>query len=39
MGEDVAWIHLAQDKKKWRAFMNTIMNLTSPLNGENFLTS
>jgi hypothetical protein len=25
--EDVEWIHLTEDKNRWRAFMSTIMNL------------
>jgi hypothetical protein len=24
--EDVDWMHLAQDRDKWRALMNTVMN-------------
>jgi hypothetical protein len=28
MWEGVDWIHLAQDKDKWRAFVITIMNLS-----------
>jgi hypothetical protein len=24
--EDVNWIHLAQDRKKWLADLNTVMN-------------
>jgi hypothetical protein len=31
MGIDGAnWIHLAQDRVQWRAFMNTVMNLRFP---------
>jgi hypothetical protein len=33
------WIHLAQDWDRWRALMNTLMNLRVPLNAGNFLTS
>jgi hypothetical protein len=27
---DVDWIHLAQDTGRWRALMNTVMNLRVP---------
>jgi hypothetical protein len=31
MGKDgVNWIHLAQDKVQWRAFVSTVMNLRVP---------
>jgi len=35
----VGWIHRAQDKDKWRAFVNTAINLRISLNAGNFLTS
>jgi hypothetical protein len=28
--EGVDWIHLAQDKEQWQAFVNTVMNLRVP---------
>jgi hypothetical protein len=33
------WIDLAQDRNRWRALVNTVMNLCVPLNEANFLTS
>jgi hypothetical protein len=28
--EDVDWIHLAQDRDRWRSLVNTVMNLRVP---------
>jgi hypothetical protein len=36
--EDVAWMHVAQDKDGWRTFVNMVMNLWVPLEASNFLT-
>jgi CRISPR/Cas system-associated protein Cas7 (RAMP superfamily) len=34
-----AWIKLAQEKDRWRALVNAVMNLLVPQNAGNFLTS
>jgi hypothetical protein len=35
----IDWIHLAQDRARCRALVNTVMNLWVPRKAGNFLTS
>jgi hypothetical protein len=35
--EDVDWIHWAQDRDRWRALMNTVMNLRGSIKCGEFL--
>jgi len=37
--EGVKWIHLAQDRDQWRAFVNTVIRLPVPQKAEDFLIS
>jgi hypothetical protein len=36
--KDVDWIHLAQDRDRFRALVNTVMNLQVPQKARDFLS-
>jgi hypothetical protein len=38
-GGGIDWINLAQDRGRWWALVNTVMNLWFPSNAGNFLSS
>jgi len=37
--EGMDWINVAQDRDRWQALVNAVINLQVPYNAGNFLTS
>ena len=37
--EDMDWIYLAQDREKWQAVVNEVINLRVSSNSVNFLSN
>jgi hypothetical protein len=39
VGWGMDWFDLAEDRNRWQAFMNAVMNIRVPLNAEDLLAS